>query len=372
MRLPHLLIALCTAVAALCLFVGPVSAQVVVGLHIDYEGDMGPAVQGEIEDELVDIFETSRLYHWLPPEQGVHRLDRELQDCRDETCLRDIGQQLGARVGLVIAFEEESHIYDWTVDFYDLLSGDLLITDEGSCELCGRAEIVEQFRSTIVSNLVILDVTDDEPQDLEESPDIESTRVRITTLPDDTRIFIDDQLSGEGETVVELSEGRYEVRFSHEAHPATRKTLIIDDESAPELVLRVHLESTDGTPAQAIDRHHQQGVVDRMGTGRKITGWSAIGAGFALGATSAILASRHGQPNCADDVALHNCPEVYNTSTAATTTSIFAGLSLATGVFLIAWPRLSGAETAAPMEAGLNITPEINRRFSGITLRGRF
>lgn len=372
MRQHHALLAFGTFLVTLCLVASSASAQTVVGLQIQYEGEVEPTVQADLEDELADIFDSSRLYDWLPPEQGIERLAPELQGCFDAPCLLDVSDELGARIGLRIQFHEDSHIYDWTVDFFDLLNGDALVTEEGTCELCGRAELIEQFRASIVSNLVTLDVTDErphEPIDTKAPKDAKGTRVQITAIPDDTRIFIDDEPVGEGEAIVDLAEGRYEVRLSHDTHHGTRETLVITDESAPRLVLRIHLQMADGEPMEAMPR--PEGAFDRMGSRRRVIAWSAIGAGAALGATSGVLARRHGQPNCGDDVALRNCPDVYNTATLATTTSIVAGLSLATGVILLAGPRLSG-DQQEPIEAGIDVTPEVSRQFSGITLRGRF
>lgn len=375
---------LATVVFGLCFVALPsAAAHTVAGLHIDYD-DLESNLQAELNEELTDVFARSHRYQWLSIEEGIDTVDGDLQGCFDEDCLKTIGDELNARVGLRIEFDVEDHFYDWTVSFFDLLSGEEVSQELGTCELCGRAEVVEQFRATVGVHLGILDIADEheEPIEPEVQIDDDHTEVRITVAPEDTRIFVDDTPVGEGTATLELEKGSYDVRFSHDTHHGLRETLVITDDSAPLFVLRIHLREGSEMERQAVVR--EGGMVQRLGSKRKPIGWSAIGTGAALAVTSVVLADRHGQPNCPPDVALQQCPEVYDTASTASLTAIIGAVALTGGTTLLLWPSLAGdfgdppddtsddAGDDTDVEAHLEVAPAVGRSFSGLTLRGRF
>ena len=349
------------------------SAETVAGLAADYGDGVADTMIDDIDAELTDIFDSSSRYDWLPPDEARSELDGDLLDCFDEECLIAIGEQLEAPIGLRFDFDVEREIYEWTVDFYDLDSGSPLATEQGTCELCGRAETLEQFRASVHGNLVTLDRVEPEepaePIEPEPDPDIAMTEVQIATFPDDARIFVDDEPVGRGEATIELDEGTHEVRFSHDAHQGLREEIVITEDSAPLFVLRVNLGTGPEEQHRVITRG--DGLVDRIERQRPLIGWSAVGVGTALTVASYMLARLHNEPACASDVDIRRCPDRWRTAGIATTTAVVGTLGLATGVTLLAWPLLAGDERDAT-EPDVSLAPTTDGESAGFSIRGTF
>lgn len=366
------MIAAFVAVIAVIFVAAPAAAHTAVGLEIDYD-NMEAAVEDALEEELADIFARSNVYQWIPPAEGIDTVDPDLRGCFEPDCLLDIGEALDARIGVRIVFDIESHLYDWSVDFFDLTTGEALVNEVGTCEMCGHSEVIEQFRASVAVHLGMLSVDDEQAPseplttDVEFESDDARTEVRITTIPEDTRIFIDDRPIGEGTGTAQLDEGSYELRLSHDTHAGIRETLLITEDSAPIFAMRVHLRAGSDDPDIDIDPHRDGG---RSGT-TKLFGWSALGVGAGLAATGVVLAQRHGEPNCASDVPIRQCPEVYNTAGLASASAILGAAAFTTGILLLFGPTFAGSEPDA-IEARIDVTPEVGRHFSGLRLRGRF
>lgn len=345
-------------------------AYTVAGLGVDFADHLDDRLEDEIDAELGTFFEESYRYDWLAPDVVADRLGGA-PDCFDQDCLVDYGERLNARVGLVIVVEEQNQIYDWELTYYDLASGQSLATEAATCELCGRSEVVSQFRTSLQSSLTLLDLDDQAEEPIEPTVDDHdaATEVRISVVPDDTRIFLDEEPVGVGDISLELDEGTYEVRFSHDTHHGLRETIIVTEDSAPLFVMRVHLRQGAGTQRTIITRGN--GLVDQIEDQRVIIGASALGVGAGLTILSFILSGIHGQPACDASVPVYRCPEVYDTNGWATTTTILGTLSMAGGAALIAWPWLAG-EADAPAEAGLNLSPTVGQGFGGLNINGRF
>lgn len=367
---PALLLAATAIVAAMWFFPAAAFGQTVTGLSVDF-GDLEPVMEEELREELQDYFDESRSYDWLAFEDGVGQLDEELHDCFEELCLLQISQQLEAAVGLTIDVDVEHEIYEWTVEFYDLLEGRLLTTEQGICELCGRSEVAEQFRASIAGPLATMDVSDPDDELPEDADDIEEerlTEVRFTAIPEDTEIHVDEELVGSGEATVELGKGVHHVRFSHDTHHAVSDRISVDEESAPRVVMRVHLQKADGEPGEIPLR--EPGALDGLDTTRSVMGWTAVGMGL-VGLGAAIwLARLDGQPACSGDVELRDCPDIYSTTGWAAASAGLGVAGLTAGTTLLMWPWLAGRQRP-PLKATVD---EPKRRLPavGISIGGRF
>lgn len=373
--MPRLILTLAVVLATTAVVAAPgnAAAEPAVGLQTDYGDNTDPAVEDAVRDELLDVFDTSSRYQWLAPEEGIEQLDVALQDCFERDCLQQIGDELDARLGLRVQFDVENEIYEWTVDFYDLDAGISLASEQATCELCGRAEVLQQFRASLQGNLVTLDPGDiraEEPLETETDADSAQTEVRISVIPEDTRIFVDDDPVDTGQATLELEEGRYEVRFSHDTHRGLSEELIITEDSASLMVLRIHLADAGSEQRTVFTRGN--GLVDQIEPHRSTIGWSAVGAGAALTVGSFFLAGAHGQPTCSDDIALRRCPTVYNTAGLATTTTIIGVTGLIGGAALLTWPWLAGETQDEPVEAGFDVAPAVHSDFTGLSIRGLF
>ena len=350
------------------------SAEVIAGLDID----IGELAQTPLGSDLLatidDAFEQSD-YRWLSPDQGYHQLPASLADCRDEECLLDIGDELDAVAAVDIQLSVQSQIYEWTLQLWDLETGQPITTQESTCEFCGDSEVESQFRESIASALLNVDTRDHhyhDPADTTVDDDLPAhSQIRISVIPEDTKIFVDDDPIGQGDATLDLDTGEYELRFSHPDHHGLRETLIITDDSSPVFVFRVHLAEAVGEERHVITRG--DGWVDHIESRRPTIGWSAVGAGGALTLTSALLARRHGQPTCPDDVAVQRCPDVHNTASLATFTGIVGVASLTAGIGLLLWPRLAGQDQEPePVSRGIDVAPSVSSGFSGVSLTGRF
>lgn len=337
----HLLSTFGLALFALLFFAAPLSAQTVTGLQIDFDTLDDDAVEA-LQGELADAFRRSRYYDWLPPQQGVDTLDDDLYGCFDADCLIDIGIELNARLGLHIEFEVESHIYDWYIDLYDLGTGQLMATELGACDFCGRAELLEHFRASISLLLATIDIDDDGSRPIDTrlaDGDQSGTELRIETVPDDTRIFLDDEPVGQGSVAVLLGIGVYEVRFSHDDFPGSTEVLHITEDSAPLVMLRVNLRESAGQVAPEVVSLRSEPPFGRATTP---LGISSTFLGLSLTSASIYFAQRHGQPACADDIPARHCPEVYNTAGLSSGMAIVGTTALVSGLYLLIRGRSSG------------------------------
>ncbi len=352
----------------------PAYAQTVAGLQFEYSEEVSEALQNQLTESLQQYFDESTRYAWVPTERARENLDPVVRDCFTEDCLRRAGRTLASDVGLRVKFEVESQIYEWTVDFFSLYTGENLATERGTCELCGRSEVLEQFGASIRGPLAVLDLDEQRSPPLDTGLDPEAEgkiEVRITVIPQDTRIFLDDTPVGEGTVEIPLDPGTYELRFSHDTHHGLRETIIVSESSPPLLFLRVHLSRGAGAPAPAAPR--SGGMVDRLEPNRKILGWTAIGVGVMVTATSFFVSSLHGQPNCSGGT-FAQCPEVYNTAALGTSLTILGSASLATGGLLLAWHWLAGSSSSTgPADlSALTVSPSVTDEFTGLSLRRRF
>lgn len=350
---------------------GPAFAYTVAGLKVEFSDQVQSPLLEQLEEALAQVFADSTRHDWIPANQARGRLTPIVRDCFTEDCLQRAGSTLGAEVGLRVEFGVESQIYEWTVQFYDLTRGRALTQEQGTCEFCGRTEVLEQFQASIRGPLALLSLDESRPGPVETHIDVIEegvAEIRISVVPDDTRIFIDDEPVGVGNVTIRLEEGSYEIRFSHDTHHGLRETLVITESSAPLMIFRVHLRRGQGRHRAVVTRG--DGLMDNIEDRRNTYGLAAVGGGVILTVAGYFITRLHGQPTCGN-VPVSQCPDLYNTAFMGTTITVIGALSIASGGVLLSWPWLAGTQ-GDPQPMALEVAPAVNRHFTGFSLRGRF
>lgn len=346
-------------------------AQTIAGLKVEIEGELSDSLKQELRDTFDQVLSDSPRFHWLGFRQTRQALPLAVLDCFTADCLVQAGDHLGAQIGLFIDFEEDTGIYEWTLSFYDLLEGAPLHEERGLCELCGRQEVVDQFTSSLELSLANIPRQGYEsagPLDTRlNQPADGKVEVRVAVVPEDTRIFIDDEPAGVGNAEIRLEPGTYELRLSHDTHHGLRETLIISEASPPLVILRAHLSGSRAEQRTVLTRG--DGLIDHIEPNRKIIAISALGAGGVMTIAGYIIAGLHGQPACPQTTAFTDCPDLYRTAGLGTTIAILGGISMVSGGVLLAWPLLAGSQKEKPYSGS---SLQVGVGPTGFSLSGRF
>lgn len=352
------------------------SAGLVAGLQVEVEGELEEALVEELREEMQSIFATSSRFDWAGFRGPRGQLDEATRDCFTEECLRRVGERTGAQVGLRINFAVEAEIYEWTMTFYDLNQGVALMTEVGTCELCGRAEVLRQFRAGVQGSLASIRM--DEREDREpvrvdgrEIPE-GAMRLWISVVPEDTRIFVDEEPVGEGSAEVDLAEGSYEVRFSHDTHRGLRERVIISENSPEAMFLRIHLSKPEGFQDTTL-MTRGDGLVDHIEPNRRMLGGVFLGAGGAVVIAGYVVGGLHGRATCPGETPISRCEDLYNTAGLSTGLTVLGGAAVAAGGVLLAWPLLAGSFRNEPEEGQvLQVSPQVSGDYAGVSIFRRF
>lgn len=377
---PRFLLPAIVAIFAAALTFGAGStahAQVVAGLKTDYGPTVDAPLREALNEGILDAFDQNSLYSYIRADRVRSQLNPVVRDCFTADCLIRAGAATGAQAGLRLIVREEGQIYDWSLEIFELQEGTALVEDRGVCELCGRAEVVNQVRTAIIANLATLDVSDRGAPPRAEALDTGASqaatpgqkRLRISVVPADTRILLNNEEVGQGEVTLEVKPGQQELRFASETHRDLRETIIVS-ESSPELImLRVHLSGAPAPQRMVVTRG--DGFVDHIEDKRLAYGWAGVGAGALFTVAGILLISQDGDPTCEEGTAYSRCPTLYNTAPMGVTFTVLGTTAMAAGAVLLTWPLLAGeAEEADPVS--LNVGPALGRGFAGLRLGGRF
>lgn len=324
------------------------------------------------------------------------------KNCFTENCLKKVGALTGDIAGLRIRFYGEAQIYDWSIDIYDLRSGNVLKSKKGACELCGRVEVVRTFAASLGKTLKgakikaapntivkpsqkpksaknpkksikpakqVVSIKADKKIDKKNAlPDPDTylkeiiTTLLIEVTPSDTKIFMNEKEIGKGSTTMEISPGTYNFQFQREGYAGFKETLIVGEANAARVQLRIHLSKTD---PDAVHLPTNEGIIDEMEQ-RELWGWSGVGAGSALFLSGIFLHSLEGTKTCTKGT-FQQCPEVYNTGTASIIATTSGAVLITTGIGLLLWETLAGAS-----QSETALIPIMNKKQGGVSLRHQF
>jgi hypothetical protein len=382
------------AVLAVGLFVAaPASAfaDTMAGLKFDAGDSMDPRVSSEVRSAVADAYDEVDNWSFQGFKETRGSVDPVVRDCFTKDCLRKVLEATNAPVGLSVTITGEAQIYKWTITFWNLESGDKIKSKDGSCELCGRAEVTRTFRESLKAALIGTAVpkgaqaatgTDTGGADERARADTGGNKIalRISVVPKDAKITVDGDQVGAGDVTEAVGPGEYTVGFKLEGYRGLRETVVVDETTDGPVLLRVHLSRTD---PEAVEVSGPMGPVDRMGSEkRNLYGAISVGAGAVMLGTGIFLTALDGEPACEPDVPANECPEIYATGGAGLTLGVLGTAAVTTGVTLLIWESLAGksdeANDGASPDGGEDEGPEV--RFGpsltpgggGVLLRGRF
>jgi hypothetical protein len=380
-----LMAAIATSYVAIILPAAPASAEDVAGLSFE-TGELDSELAEALEETAVKAADSVGKWTLIGFETARAKMSPVTRDCFTEDCLTKAGTAIGAPAGLSIELSGEAQIYEWTVNVWDLRSGKKLNSAEGDCQLCGRAEVERTFEASVRKALSGADLPSVKPATSRKAApdkpdDGGSVALRVSVVPEDAEIYVNDQLAGTGEVDRGVGPGTHEVRFKKDGYRSLKETVIVNEDTDGPVVLRVHLSSAD---PQAVRVPSGEGSVDRLGPSRSTYGWLATGTGAAFLGTGIVLTAMDGNTTCADDVPEPECPEVYATGAAGLTFGILGSALLTGGVTLLTWDHLAGAPVDDPVSdedepapetepaASMSIGPSVGADGAGLLLQGKF
>jgi hypothetical protein len=349
-------------------------AQTVAGLEFDIAGDVDARLRAEIEEATREAFRAHPQYTYVPADVARGKLNSVVRGCFTSDCLVEAGRILDARLGLGVRLGGESQIYDWQLELFDLATGETLGFKPGTCELCGRAEVVRNYTTAMRALLDETTVPTLAPVQPEPAPQAETpqearpaevaelvdevprggrvvegtagaTRLRISVVPAEAEVYLNDELVGTGDLTLWISPGRHDVRFVRQGYRGLRETLVIGEVSPQTIMLRTHLSQTAG-PAQGGVPLREPGLVDQLDEHRNVVGWSAIGAGAVFLAGGIFLNAIHGSSACSEG-SFSQCPEIYNTAGAGVLMTLTGTALLTSGAGLLLWDIIAGPSMSA-------------------------
>lgn len=374
-----------TAVAFVFLGVGEASAEDMAGLKFD-TGSIDSELEGQLQSAMKSAFDSVDRWSLIDFSSARGKMAPLTRDCFTQDCLTKAGEALGASAGMSVELSGEAEIYEWTITVWNLRSGKKLTSEEGNCELCGRAEVQRNFESSIKSVLAATALPErrrarqpEEPPNTGDSDKADDAAgdgvaLQISVVPSDAEIHINDQRAGKGEVNRTVGPGSHEVRFRKEGYRGLNETVVIDENSDAPVVLRVHLSKTD---PEAVRVPVGQGPIDRLGAKRTTYGLIGAGSGAVLLATGIVLTSMDGEAACGDGRPITECEEIYATGGAGMTLGVLGTALLTGGVTLLSWELLGGEydDTAAGSveePATMSISPAVTSDSGGLLLRGQF
>lgn len=373
------------------LLLAPVSAfaDTMAGLQIEIGPSIDALVRTELESAIDETLQSVSSWKWIGEQAARNRMNPVVRDCFTDDCLKKAGTTVGAEAGLRVQISGESQIYDWTVEIYDLRDGQLLTSKKGACELCGRTEVVREFKESLRTAVVattlpqrptktppvVTKPVDEKPAETtEERPPVQTPSadpteglvvLDISVEPADATISIGDQVLGTGNAAISLEPGTHAFRFKREGYQGIEETFVVGPQTSQRAFMRVHLSRTDPEAVtQVVD-----GPIDRLGKQRTTYGLVALGTGAGFLVAGAWLNHLDGRSAC-DSGTLQECPEVYATGGAAFATTLIGATFVTAGGALLAWELLAGSSDTGELSARL--MPTVVPGGVGVGLGGRF
>ncbi|MFU8802947.1 MAG: PEGA domain-containing protein [Bradymonadaceae bacterium] len=354
-------------------------AETVAGLEMDIGSGVDAQLRSEIEAATTTAFKGLSSYSYIEADAARSRMNSVVRGCFTSDCLKEAGASLEARLGLSVKITGEAQIYDWKLELYDLATGASLNTETGTCELCGRAEVVRNYRGSVTTLMSEAKVPALPSGALAQDEGVadttqpsqpfagEGVRLRVSVVPAETDVYLNDELVGQGDVTMAVGQGRHEVRFVKEGYRGLKETVVVGDTSPELILLRTHL-SQSAAPASGGLPLREAGWIDHLGEHRGVVGWSSVGTGAALLITGSYLNAIHGSHACSTG-SFSQCPEVYNTAAPGVIMTITGATLLTGGVVLLIWDHLAGNEAKV---RSASVSPAAVPGGSGLILQGRF
>ncbi len=316
----------------------------------------GPALQDRFRRAVHDGLNTAPLFTVLTEGATRQRLgddaDRLMACGGESSCVSEAGAITGAQIGVATSVSEAGEIYTFTIDVYDLSSGDGIFFTDAECVLC----TVEEALTTVTE-------MGEEAAASFSSGAVTAlgTKLFITVSPSTADIYVNDTHVGQGYAEVEVAGGTHWLRFSADGYQTAESELPVADGDEDKEISVTLSEGEDEAPAV-----RGQGLLANADT--TVLGSVFVGSGLVSAITGIVLIAIDGDTTCSDGD-LEDCPEVFDTKTGGTVLTVMGAASLTAGVFFLLWDTLAGEPQSAS-------TPSVGLGFStdglGVVLGGQF
>ncbi|MGM0555156.1 MAG: PEGA domain-containing protein [Myxococcota bacterium] len=340
------------------------------GLKFEAGDSMDPRVSSEVRSSVNDAFNEVDDWSFRGFRKTRKRLDPVVRDCSTPECLKKAYEATDAEAGLGIEITGEAQIYNWTITFWNLRTGEEIKTKTGTCELCGRAEVTRTFRESLKAALIGTSVPEAPQADTADTGDAgggdsgatedtggKKVALRVSVVPKDAAITIDGEDAGAGDVTEAVGVGEHTVAFKLEGYQGLRETIVVDDSTEGPVLLRVHLSRTD--PEAVKVSGGSTGPLDRLGAPkRNLYGAISVGTGAVLLGTGIYLTSIDGEAACDPGVPQDECPEVYATGGAGTALGVIGATAATAGVTLLIWEVLAGKSETTNDDSDGGDTPD--------------
>lgn len=316
----------------------------------------GPALQDRFRRAVHDGLNTAPLFTVLTEGATRQRLGDEadrLMSCGGESsCVSEAGAVSGAQIGVATSVSEAGEIYTFTIDVYDLTSGEGIFFTDAECVLCTVEEALgtvtemgqeaaASFSSGAVTAL--------------------GTTLFITVVPSTAAIYVDGTEVGQGYAEVEVAGGTHRLRFSAEGYQTAESDLVVADGDEDKEISVTLTEGEEEAPTV-----RGQGLLANADT--TVLGSVFVGTGLVSTITGIVLIAMDGDSTCSDGD-LEDCPEVFDTKTGGTVLTVMGAASLTAGVFFLLWDTLAGEpQSASTPSVGLGVSTD----GLGVVLSGQF
>lgn len=205
-------------------------AGTMAGLKFDAGDSMDPRVSSEVQAAVTDAFEEVDKWTFMGFKKTRKRLDPVIQDCFSSECLKKAYQATDASVGLSVEITGEAQIYNWTLTFWNLRTGEKIKSKTDTCELCGRAEVKRTFRESLKAALIGTAVPSEPQADPgttgdsggKQEPDSRTdatggnVALRISVTPKDAKISMGGEEIGAGDVTEGVGPGEHTIGFKLE------------------------------------------------------------------------------------------------------------------------------------------------------------
>jgi hypothetical protein len=338
--------------AALVLLVPPSTSRAqeqILILEITFEGNISDAVQDQMRESLHRGLNASSAHDVLSEGDSRESLGssaRRLMECGSNTeCLIEAGEASGAGGGVVASVSEVGEIYMFTLDVYDLSTGEGVYFNDSDCALCTVAEAVEELESLATESSGNL------PGGGGGRSTPSAVVVTVHTDPPEALIYLDGEEIGMGEAHLSLGSGSYGLTVEavgFESYTGRIEIEAGDDDMSFDIELAEAGVASSGPRGG--------GSLDDLDT----TAWGSIllGGGLIAVITGGVLLGLNGDTTC-NEGETSACPDVFNTGAGGTALTIGGTAALTTGIIFLMWDSLAGESGArGDSTAGIGVGPD--------------
>lgn len=305
----------------------------VLVLETAFEGDLSESVQtrfrGGLHEELTNASARTIVTEDETRRALGEQADR-LMSCFETECLQELGTAADASHAVAANINESGQFYTYTIDVFDLATGENSWFGESDCALCTLDEAIQSFNNLARDAGVVLTA---------QGPVASGTDLTlfIEAQPNDATIYVNGELRGEGEAEVPVTAGAtHVIRVELEGYVTIERELDIEEGDEEDKLITVRLTEAD-----------EEGPVARRGGGAfdnfdtTTVGSVLLGTGLVAAITGVVLLAMDGDTTCSDGE-IQDCPNVFNTTAGGIALTVGGTATATTGLFMLLWESLAG------------------------------